>query len=300
MMRSTLALCDGLTQVVDRLNVGGPDLEVDRPFVVGVGLSLALLLLAGTAILIVRVRAGTPGSRLVDFERRYRSWTMLVPAILLPMAIGSGWMIISVALLSVLAYRDCSSAVGTSDLSLLVSSGPGIAARQHPWLSQPVLPPSFLVAINDIVAYRAGQAIGRHPLAPALSPNKTVEGALCGVLASGIVAVALGSMVFPDAASPALLASAGIALGVIGQAGDLVVSAVKPDLKLKDMGQGLPGMGGVLDRVDSLLLVAPLVCILAYLHRPDGSRRGRRRDAGGVRSMALPCPRRHATAASSA
>lgn len=109
--------------------------------------------------------------------------------------------------------------------------------------------------LSDIGAYFTGQAFGRHKLAPRLSPAKTIEGLLGGV----IVAI-LGSLCF---AWMGLVGwweavSLGLALAIVGQLGDLTESLLKRDAQVKDSGR-IPGLGGILDMVDSLLFTAPLL-----------------------------------------
>jgi phosphatidate cytidylyltransferase len=141
------------------------------------------------------------------------------------------------------------------------------------------IPFSYLVRLNDIVpagrqlvlftlcviwagdmlAYFVGRGFGRVPMAPALSPKKTWEGALGNILGSLLVAVVFARWMQVDVVT--LMVIAGIA-NIAGQAGDLIESAYKRAAAVKDSGKLLPGHGGVLDRVDSLILAAPVVWIL--------------------------------------
>jgi phosphatidate cytidylyltransferase len=109
---------------------------------------------------------------------------------------------------------------------------------------------------GESAAYLAGSAIGRRPLAPVLSPRKTIEGSVVQALVSVLAAWALGAALLP-ACGGALAAGAGVLLGVIGQAGDLAESAIKRSAGVKDTSALIPGHGGMLDRVDSLLFNAP-------------------------------------------
>lgn len=123
----------------------------------------------------------------------------------------------------------------------------------------------FLVLLStwaaDTTAYFAGRLIGRRPLVARLSPGKTVEGAVGGVLAAAAVAALVGYL--DDA--PHILAPVGLAVGLAAQLGDLVESAMKRHAGLKDSGGLLAGHGGILDRFDSLLFSAPLVYYLVDL-----------------------------------
>jgi CDP-diglyceride synthetase len=116
-----------------------------------------------------------------------------------------------------------------------------------------------LVWAGDMLAYFVGKSLGRVPMAPALSPKKTWEGALGNVLASLIVAVLFAKWMQTDVIT--LLVIAGVA-NIAGQAGDLIESAYKRGASVKDSGGLLPGHGGMLDRIDSLILATPAVWIL--------------------------------------
>ncbi len=124
-----------------------------------------------------------------------------------------------------------------------------------------------LVWAGDMLAYFVGKSLGRVPMAPALSPKKTWEGALGNVLASMIVAVLFARWMQSDVIT--LLVIAGVA-NIAGQAGDLIESAYKRGAAVKDSGGLLPGHGGMLDRIDSLILASPVVWLLyQWLTRPQ-------------------------------
>ena len=117
----------------------------------------------------------------------------------------------------------------------------------------------FLVGVTwagESAAYLVGSSIGRHRLAPILSPRKTVEGAIAQVTISVAAAMALGYWLLP-ACGLMGAAGAGAVLGVIGQVGDLAESAIKRSIGTKDTADLIPGHGGMLDRIDSLLFNAP-------------------------------------------
>tara|TARA_B100001996_G_scaffold327926_1_gene274977 strand:+ start:4435 stop:5406 length:972 start_codon:yes stop_codon:yes gene_type:complete len=111
------------------------------------------------------------------------------------------------------------------------------------------------VAITDSFALIWGRLIGKHPFRPILSPKKTWEGVFGGVISAGLVGY-LAQPLLPefDALITALL---GILLAIVGTTGDLMLSSIKRDLGIKDWSQMLPGHGGLLDRIDSFILVAP-------------------------------------------
>ena len=111
--------------------------------------------------------------------------------------------------------------------------------------------------ISDSGAYFAGRLLGRHPLFPNLSPKKTVEGGIGGVL---LTTVAVGWFMYDFLGfGTAEAALWGLAISILSQAGDLFESILKRILDLKDLGRALPGHGGILDRIDSLLFTAPAV-----------------------------------------
>jgi len=113
-----------------------------------------------------------------------------------------------------------------------------------------------LTEANDVAQYCSGKAFGRLKAVPRISPGKTLEGLIGGLAASALLALLLAPLLTPFGWSRALLA--GIGIGCAGFAGDLAISAIKRDLKVKDSGTLLPGHGGTLDRLDSLTYTAPL------------------------------------------
>jgi phosphatidate cytidylyltransferase len=123
----------------------------------------------------------------------------------------------------------------------------------------------LLTEFNDVAQYIWGRTLGRHKVIPKVSPNKTVEGFLGGVATTLLLAWLLAPRLTPLTPGEALLA--GVIIGVGGFVGDVVISALKRDLGIKDSGALLPGHGGVLDRIDSLLYTAPLFFhFVWYLH----------------------------------
>lgn len=129
----------------------------------------------------------------------------------------------------------------------------------------------FLVLMgSDTGAYYTGRALGRHKLAPNVSPGKTWEGAAGGMLASLLMAALAHYWFFPELPLSAALALAAV-MNVLGVVGDLVESALKRGAKAKDAAQILPGHGGFLDRLDSLLFNAPLIYYFAVLYWREAS-----------------------------
>ena len=123
----------------------------------------------------------------------------------------------------------------------------------------------FLTQFNDVAQFLWGKALGRHKVVPKVSPNKTWEGLLGGVLTTVALAVLLAPWLTPLTRGEALLA--GVIIGLGGFLGDIIISALKRDLGIKDSGALLPGHGGILDRIDSLTYTAPLFFhYVFYLH----------------------------------
>jgi phosphatidate cytidylyltransferase len=124
----------------------------------------------------------------------------------------------------------------------------------------------FLVLMgSDTGAYYTGRALGRHKLAPTVSPGKTWEGVVGGMLASLAAAALAHYWFFPELSLAAALALA-LMMNVLGVVGDLTESALKRGANAKDAAQILPGHGGLLDRLDSLLFNAPLLYYFALYY----------------------------------
>lgn len=113
----------------------------------------------------------------------------------------------------------------------------------------------FVCQIGDVVQYIAGKTLGRRRAVPAISPNKTVAGYVCGIGATMLASALLAPYLTPIGTGEGL--AVGGVLGLLSCLGGLTISAVKRDLGIKDMGQLLPGHGGALDRADSLVFAAP-------------------------------------------
>jgi phosphatidate cytidylyltransferase len=117
--------------------------------------------------------------------------------------------------------------------------------------------PVAAVILCDTGAYIVGSALGRHRFFPQLSPRKSVEGSVAGLVAAIAVAAILGRLLL--GITPWLGAAEGLLVAVVAQAGDLAESALKRQGGAKDSSNLIPGHGGLLDRLDSLVLVAPAV-----------------------------------------
>ena len=115
------------------------------------------------------------------------------------------------------------------------------------------------VPLSDVAAFTFGKLIGGPKLLPATSPNKSISGALGALTVTTLLVATLAFFIFRGTpmAQTHWLVAFGLIVGVGAQAGDLMLSSIKRDIGIKDMGTILPGHGGVLDRFNSLLLVAP-------------------------------------------
>ena len=122
----------------------------------------------------------------------------------------------------------------------------------------------FIIWGTDIGAYMIGRKIGKNKLAPAISPNKTIEGSVGGSIAAVLIAIVFFHYYNPLELSLGLQIMLAALLSVCGQMGDLVESAFKRYFGVKDAGKILPGHGGMLDRFDSTLFVMPVFHI--FLH----------------------------------
>lgn len=144
-------------------------------------------------------------------------------------------------------------------LAVLLLHQSGTATHSGTWMLSPALMAMVPVWAGDIAAIFVGRAFGKRPLAPKISPKKTVEGSIGNLLAAVLAAFVLGRLLgLADVRS----LGAGLAVGTLGQAGDLFESWLKRRVDLKDSGTLLPGHGGVLDRIDSVLFTAPAVALI--------------------------------------
>jgi phosphatidate cytidylyltransferase len=125
-----------------------------------------------------------------------------------------------------------------------------------------------VVAMSDTGGLVAGVLFGKHPMAPAISPKKSWEG-LAGSLVFGVGAGVVGA-IFGLGVPFWVGIILGVCLVAVGTCGDLIESMIKRDIGIKDMSSFLPGHGGVMDRLDSLLVAAPVAWLIMYLLVPGG------------------------------
>ncbi|HLS06512.1 MAG TPA: phosphatidate cytidylyltransferase [Bacillota bacterium] len=122
----------------------------------------------------------------------------------------------------------------------------------------------FTIWATDTGAYFSGYLFGKRKLWPKISPNKTIEGAVGGLVLAIIVAT-IFQFVYPFSIPTYLLIGVTLLISIFGQIGDLVASAYKRHYEIKDSGQLLPGHGGILDRLDSLIFVLPILYIVQFI-----------------------------------
>jgi phosphatidate cytidylyltransferase len=178
-------------------------------------------------------------------------------------------LLVLAALLRSLADRRRSDVVGTVSRTVLLGAwlaGLASYAVLLRTLEDPIVVLAAVLgaaAAGDIGAYAIGSRLGRRPIAPSVSPNKTWEGFVGGVAAAALLA----ALVLPLDGTSSMWrgAAIGLMIGIAGFLGDLVASMVKRDLGVKDLGRLLPGHGGVLDRVDGLLVALPVGYALLVL-----------------------------------
>ena len=150
-------------------------------------------------------------------------------------------------------------------LGILSFSFFGVCLGHFGYFANDKLGQAFLLSIlvcvemNDIFAYCSGKLFGRRKLAPQTSPNKTIGGAIGAVVLTTALFATLIHCIVPGTKvdHPIHLIALGVLLSITGQLGDLVMSSIKRDLGVKDLGVTIPGHGGLLDRFDSLIFVGP-------------------------------------------
>jgi phosphatidate cytidylyltransferase len=265
------------------------------PFVVGLVLfaSTAWVAVALTAIIVLAMMEYFALGDAIG-HRAYRVWTLICTILLVyaqwlatvRASFLAGWgqldswhvpgqdggfvqavfflFLLGVAVLTLATNRpmvEALPAAGISSSALLLVAFPlSFAVRLHG--IRTLGPKLLLFALvitwaGDTVAYFVGRAVGKHPFAPILSPKKTWEGAVGGFVGSLLVGVAFSKWIHVSMGQ--MLAMAAVGNGA-GQVGDLLESAYKRSAGVKDSGTLLPGHGGILDRIDALILAIPVVC----------------------------------------
>ena len=176
-----------------------------------------------------------------------------------PVVIMAAGLVIAITQLAQRQQAGALAQAGAAGFAVLYLGVPvGALAALHVQVGrEAVMLLLITVMVSDTAQYYGGRLLGRRPLAPIVSPTKTIEGAVCGLCAATIVLVAVGEQWLPGLAlgSRLLLGATVAALGI---AGDLFESRLKRASGLKDASSLIPGHGGVLDRIDALLFAAPV------------------------------------------
>ncbi len=189
-----------------------------------------------------------------------------------------GWVFLCLFMSTALIYRTATDMHTASNKLLNITAGfiylalPGcclvklsLLPHQSPYRGAVIYFCMGVVLMGDVAAYFVGTKYGKHKLIPKVSPKKSIEGALAGLVASGLTAVSFAYFFeLPYPIWYCLIV--GIASGIAGQIGDLMESAFKRAGGFKDSGKLLPGHGGFLDRIDSLILSAPVTYIFFSLY----------------------------------
>ena len=176
--------------------------------------------------------------------------TRLEPAILLLVALG--WVAVMV-----LSGRTLHDAAADLVAPVYVGAPLGMLVVLHVlqgWRATLLL--VTLVVVSDSAQYYSGRMFGRHALAPSISPKKTIEGAVGGLICGTLFMVIVGARLFPEAGLVSL-GLLGLTVVVLGVCGDLFESRLKRTAGMKDSSALIPGHGGILDRIDALLFAAP-------------------------------------------
>jgi phosphatidate cytidylyltransferase len=250
--RRTLSAAVGIPILVALVIVGG------RAF----GIALALILAAATAE--VLFQAGVPVSDPLLWIATLMAAAL--PSALIAAPVSVAPMVAVFLALSLLAAVKSTPGANSDRWSLVVA-----VTFYVGWLGSYfgllrfgnngrdwVLFLLFVTFASDTGAYAVGRLFGRHKLAPQISPAKTIEGAFGGLIASAAVAVLAGALLRLHG-SPWRMLALGLAVSVAAQLGDLAESALKRRLEIKDAGSLVPGHGGLLDRLDSLLFTGAVV-----------------------------------------
>ena len=236
----------------------GPRIAATSGYASAAVLAFAPLLDEGN-LLVVSVAAGAVAVPLIGAlldptgTDAFQSWALA----------ATGSLYVGLPLYGAVALRSFHGEVDAPWLTRLAegaSLGWSAAPRGLAWTLIAVL----AVWFGDTGAYLAGRSWGRRPLLPRVSPKKTVEGAVAGLLGSTLVG-ALGARWFGLEVPWAAGAVIGLLLGAVGQVGDLAESLLKRQARVKDSGDLIPGHGGILDRIDALLFALPTAWLLAEL-----------------------------------
>ncbi len=218
-----------------------------------------------------------------SLAKRTISAAILMPVFLIALFINNWLFYIVILLMLIIAWREwyflilskAEDKIKNTDKKLLIFGFVyiGLFALAQAWIFSHKIDGAWLILFvcaavwaTDIFAYFAGKAIGGAKMAPKISPNKTWAGLIGGVFGSVIVTSILAMPQFSisifTGISIYMVAIIGIILAIADQTGDLLISAVKRKYGVKDTGNIIPGHGGILDRIDGLILSSILFAII--------------------------------------
>ncbi len=246
------------------------------PVVVGVWLlpPVATLVVAGCVLVLAFVEyAGLAEAAGISFARlpsgaaalAAGAAIALAPSVLGVVAMAGG-LLIAVTVLAQARREDALATAGAAAFPLLYLGLPlgALAALALDAGREVLLLLIATIAASDSAQYYGGRLLGRRKLAPAVSPGKTVEGAICGLVAAAVTFTWLGGWWLP-VLEPLARTVIGTTLAASGMAGDLFESHLKRASGVKDASRLIPGHGGVLDRIDALLFAAPVYYAVVIL-----------------------------------
>jgi len=172
------------------------------------------------------------------------------------------WLALIIVILHLILYGLIENTVDSAGQMLLVCMYAVVPLGHAVLLGRLVMGAGWVffvlavICLGDVGAYFGGKYLGKHRLAPAISPGKTIEG-LFGGIAGSFVGMLIAEALLPGMADLGTLVRATLLLAVLGPVGDLCASALKRRLAIKDFGSIMPGHGGIMDRADSLILAFP-------------------------------------------
>ncbi|WP_339227739.1 phosphatidate cytidylyltransferase [Oceanobacillus sp. FSL K6-2867] len=252
-------------------------LAIFLPFVIFGGLPFTILVYVMASVgLVELIRMRNIGGYIVPYLLAVLLlWLILIPGSSILLTIGwfSKFEMIALIILLLLAYTVLVKNQFTFDhvgFILLASFYVGLGfyylleTRDGNHALSNILYAFFIIWSTDTGAYLFGRAFGKRKLWPTISPNKTIEGALGGIVLACAVAIVF-HLVEPFRHSLVTVVGVTILASIFGQIGDLVESAFKRNYGVKDSGNILPGHGGILDRFDSMLFVIPLLHFIHFV-----------------------------------
>ncbi|MBP2077688.1 phosphatidate cytidylyltransferase [Oceanobacillus polygoni] len=252
-------------------------LAIFLPFVIFGGLPFTIFVyLMASVGLVELIRMRKIGGYIVPYLLAILLlWLILVPSSSTLLTIGwfSKFEMIALIILLLLAYTVLVKNQFTFDhvgFILLAAFYVGLGfyylleTRDGSHALRNILYAFFIIWSTDTGAYLFGRAFGKRKLWPTISPNKTIEGAVGGIVLACAVAI-IFHLVEPFSHSMLTVVGVTVLASIFGQVGDLVESALKRNYGVKDSGKILPGHGGILDRFDSMLFVIPLLHFIHFV-----------------------------------